>query len=279
MADRWEELLPFYVAGTLDPAKRAALERHMDGCTTCRRALNEWILISEGVRAEADSWVRTLPLPRYGGQFGTAPPQRSVRAVRQRPLALATMAASFLAVLILGGILVYMASRVRPNNFAAPSTGEVAVNPTEVAATQTALADALAPASPTSTDLGLITNTPILTPTFVIEFLPTATPVPTLSSGFGGGGSTPLPPQPTQTLDNALIAGIETTPLFGCMARATSPDGARIYRTPDTFGEVVDTLGAGDFLVILSSWAQIVAECLRRPLRLWRHPVCVEDRH
>jgi hypothetical protein len=170
------------------------------------------------------------------------------------------MAASFVAVFFLGALVLYMASRLRPEvDTAAPNASEVAVNITAVAATQTALAAALMPASATSTDLGLITNTPFvtITQTFTIVFPPTKTPTP--GGGFGGGEGTPLP---TITPVDAALTTISTTPVFGCMARATSPDGARIYRTPDTFGEVVDTLGANDFLAVFTTvngWYELLA--------------------
>ncbi len=265
MPDKWEEMLPFYVAGTLDPRQRTGLERHLDDCETCRRSLNEWYLIGEAVRAEADSWARTLPLPRYNGQFGAMPAaMHSARRERpRRALAFGTLAASLIAVLLLGSLIAYMAARPKPEDqTASGNTGAVAV-----AATQTALANTLLRPTNTPTDLGLITNTiaaPTATPTVTIIFEPTKTTTP---RGIGGGGGSLVQGTPVPTTDNF------TTPIYGCFVRAAGPNAANIYRFPVTNGEVVDTLGTGDFLMVYTAsgdgWFELLAPNIQLPGWVW----------
>ncbi len=62
MHEYWEDRLPYYVAGTLDPAERSALERHLRECPVCQDLLHEWQLIAHAVRADASSRVGVLPL-------------------------------------------------------------------------------------------------------------------------------------------------------------------------------------------------------------------------
>ncbi len=57
----WQDLIPFYAAGTLPGLSAAALEQHLIECTACRRALEEWHLIAGVVRAEAETWSMDLP--------------------------------------------------------------------------------------------------------------------------------------------------------------------------------------------------------------------------
>ncbi|MBN2471473.1 MAG: zf-HC2 domain-containing protein, partial [Anaerolineae bacterium] len=57
MHTRWQEMLPYYLNGTLSPEDRAALETHLAGCPACRRELEEWRLIGGVVREEVRDWV------------------------------------------------------------------------------------------------------------------------------------------------------------------------------------------------------------------------------
>src|SRR5690606_16697385 len=61
MHDRWQDQLPYYAAGTLDPAERAALEAHLSGCEACRAALETWMAIAGAVREDAATRVDALP--------------------------------------------------------------------------------------------------------------------------------------------------------------------------------------------------------------------------
>ncbi len=61
MADPWHEELPFYVAGTLHPTQRAALEQHLAACPRCRVVAQEWRALADAVRDDALSRVAELP--------------------------------------------------------------------------------------------------------------------------------------------------------------------------------------------------------------------------
>lgn len=56
-----QDMIPFYVAGTLPQAEARALEQHLADCAMCRRALEEWRVIGGAVRAEAEDWAQRLP--------------------------------------------------------------------------------------------------------------------------------------------------------------------------------------------------------------------------
>ena len=74
----WKEL-PWHVAGTLDDATRAAVERHLAGCEACRREVEHlrrvaravdggatWALVTEGL----DDWrVRDLAVSPEGALY------------------------------------------------------------------------------------------------------------------------------------------------------------------------------------------------------------------
>jgi hypothetical protein len=265
MPDKWEELLPFYAAGTLEPAQKTALEKHLDGCENCRRSLSEWHVIGDAVRAEAESWARTLPLPRYNGQFGEMPTGRR-QVTRRRPrrgLALATMAASLVAVLLLGGLIAYMATRIRPNDPSArpdDATG-VAANSSDVSGTQTMMAT-FSPQITKTNDLGLITNTPFATVTFTIIFEPTTVPT-TRAQG------TIVPP--IGTVQPTPIPTLGPTPISGCMASSTSIQGATIRRTPETNGDIVDNLGGYTLPVFttMNGWYELMSPNINLPGWVW----------
>ncbi|MDI3317053.1 MAG: zf-HC2 domain-containing protein [Bacillota bacterium] len=109
--ERIHELLPFYAAGTLSPAERQEVDRHLASCAACRRELQLWREIAGAVAVEtaelgepaasrrplasrptgsgAFSWARWRPAPtrtsRYSGPLAqvdrcSPPPNR-----RERP--------------------------------------------------------------------------------------------------------------------------------------------------------------------------------------------------
>jgi hypothetical protein len=61
MHEQWLDLIPYYVNRTLPETERAAFERHLAACETCRRALEEWHTVAGVVHAEADRWAREAP--------------------------------------------------------------------------------------------------------------------------------------------------------------------------------------------------------------------------
>ncbi|MFN8452756.1 MAG: zf-HC2 domain-containing protein, partial [Anaerolineae bacterium] len=83
MHNNWEELLPFYIAGTLPKNETTRLENHLSRCDECRRSLDEWRLIADVVRADASSQMRALP-PLSNHVLRLAAQQATVRA--QQPV-------------------------------------------------------------------------------------------------------------------------------------------------------------------------------------------------
>ena len=61
MHNLWEEMLPFYIAGSLPKAEATRLERHLEHCETCSQSMSDWKLVAAAVRAEAASQMRALP--------------------------------------------------------------------------------------------------------------------------------------------------------------------------------------------------------------------------
>ncbi|MCZ7569734.1 MAG: zf-HC2 domain-containing protein [Ardenticatenaceae bacterium] len=59
--DAWNGKLPFYVAGTLPVSERTALQRHLEGCETCRAELRQWQLLATAARSEAAAREVLLP--------------------------------------------------------------------------------------------------------------------------------------------------------------------------------------------------------------------------
>lgn len=61
MHEPWLSQLPYYVAGTLDPAERDALEAHLGACEACRAAAHEWAVIAGAVREDVAGRASALP--------------------------------------------------------------------------------------------------------------------------------------------------------------------------------------------------------------------------
>ena len=59
----WQDLIPFYVAGTLPADTAAALEAHLTGCTQCQQAVETWQHIAALVRADVEARIAGYSLP------------------------------------------------------------------------------------------------------------------------------------------------------------------------------------------------------------------------
>jgi uncharacterized protein YraI len=147
MHENWQELIPFYIAGSLPKAEAQKLERHLSKCIYCRQALDDWRTIGRVVRAEAESWGLDLPplSPQMQAQMGSQvsvnghhvdeTTQTFMRPVYQREAfsrtrswVTPTMAAAVLVVVFSGALLWYLANRkplpeVSLTNIAAVPTG------------------------------------------------------------------------------------------------------------------------------------------------------------
>jgi hypothetical protein len=207
-----QDLIPFYVAGRLETVEASALEQHLRTCTTCTRILEEWREVARIVKAETEVSTRRLPpLPaeiRASRQPApdTAVRQRTVptqpapivknpylRQATERPSRRAYgLAAAFIMVL-LGGVVLYIAARGTLQKGENPLTIAEALTPDF---TRTPIA--IFGASGTDDDLG---------------FLPTSSPAPQAappSSTPQPARTAVLPPVVTNTLP--VFASL--TPLF-----------------------------------------------------------------
>ncbi|MCC6805463.1 MAG: zf-HC2 domain-containing protein, partial [Anaerolineae bacterium] len=119
MHNNWEEMLPFYIAGTLPKNDLRRLENHLAGCAECRKSLAEWQRIADAVREDAASQMRDLPplAPRVlslatqqaGARTNQALTYDFARAARIRSRSTTvTLVAAALTVFLLGTVLTLM---------------------------------------------------------------------------------------------------------------------------------------------------------------------------
>jgi anti-sigma factor RsiW len=55
LTDPFEELLPAYLAGSLDDAARRSVESHLNGCPDCQASMREWEVVRSAAHAVADA--------------------------------------------------------------------------------------------------------------------------------------------------------------------------------------------------------------------------------
>lgn len=63
--NQWEDLIPFYVAGTLPEAEKRAFEQILASDEAYQIQLEEWITVAEGVRQKVAQWSTPLPPLRH----------------------------------------------------------------------------------------------------------------------------------------------------------------------------------------------------------------------
>ncbi len=137
MHNPWEEMIPFYIAGTLPRTDSQRLERHLSGCDECRHSLESWRAIAGVVRAQASGQMRDLPplSPRVLEQAaqsgrGRRSTMTSAYAAAPEPRRYGslpvTMIAAVITVVMFGGLLALMVLRGLP----APNATNVGLLPT-----------------------------------------------------------------------------------------------------------------------------------------------------
>lgn len=281
--DRWQDLIPFYVAGSLPAADVHALERHLAVCADCQQALHEWRIIAESVRGAAVERGRALPplaksvrdqltapspspVPALNGQRAMPPPPRppapptarSMRRVVVEPLPPrraprtplpVTMVAAVLVLLVVGGVLVL--SLTRPPT--EPQTGSSGGDPNAVAVapslTQPSLSPTPTATRPTATPTHTITQEPGILPTRQ----PSATPAITLS-----GRADILRDFPAVPTDPPVTpVQIETL----CTVTNITGQAIAIYQEPNPESPMTGTLRPGAVLYLWSTsgdgWARV----------------------
>ncbi|MFN8421424.1 MAG: zf-HC2 domain-containing protein [Anaerolineae bacterium] len=181
-----EELLPFFVAGTLPPQEGDFVRQHLAACPRCKQSLTEWFEIAHAVRTEAASWSTKLPplSPRVRARLRSSKTVTNSSS-RFNRLSL-TLVAAMITVVFISGVLLY--SRNRGDNT------EVAAAPTE---TQTVIPPTFTAAITATPE---VSSTPTLTiPTLdpaLQPALPTQQPTEIASSKLPAS-ATPQPPAAT----------------------------------------------------------------------------------
>lgn len=273
MHSQWQDLIAFYIAGTLPPADAAALEQHLAHCAACRTALEEWRLIAGVVHTEAETWARAVPLlsPAIHVQAAALPKastnghrlpsatgvdlsqtivsrryHRPAPAVGRFTLPL-TLAAAVAVVVLAGALLLILANR----DNADPASGSMAnnVSPEATLGAAVSTAPQAIAQAPTSTqwDLGILapsapppTLTPPVSQPSPVPITPGGTPT---ASGMGGGG--PIAPM------------IET-----CSVHSATGANVPAYRWPGRSYDIIGALEPGEYLPVIvqsgTGWYQIV---------------------
>ncbi len=213
MSHNWQELLPFYVAGTLSVEQRNVLETHLKTCPDCRARLKEWQMIAKGTRAEARGRgeqppafdlvrIKSAKLPQ-GGLAPVSvptPPKLAQRPITDTPvlsrilgLAAAFIILGFAAIVLFQQTLnspVYGGStefaQLTPGTTLTPGLGKATEDIQSASASLPAPSELPVLPATRPTETIVPTSTAILIATATQE--PTLTPVPT---------NTPIPPTST----------------------------------------------------------------------------------
>lgn len=202
----WEDLIPFYVAGTLNWQESQQVEQHIRTCAECRQAVSEWQAIAGAVRAEAVANLTDLPplapmLRTLQTPQPIVPKRRST--VRRMVMPLTSAAA---ALMVIAFAVLLAANVLRPNiestdigaglegSTEEPTSAHTATPTADLMATIEALTTqhANGTAIPEIVDpLNFATNTPSREPV-----LPDITPTPTQTAEIVPPPDTPAPSVP-----------------------------------------------------------------------------------
>ncbi len=239
MHNNWEDLIPFYVAGTLPKADAARLENHLASCETCRQSLDQWRAIATAVRADAASQLRDLPpltiLP-------TAAQQTSIRPRSAAPI---TLIAAVFTVILFGGLLAFMVLRNPPR-------AAQVVNLPTATATLTPQPDVTPSPKPQ-----IIVIEPSITPTRPTPIPPTPTVptrvIPTQIVSTRVPPTVALPtsvPPPTEIAVTPQMFSAPQTP--GCAIHNAVPGSAvNLYAGAGTDTPILRTLADDDRVIAL----------------------------
>lgn len=213
MHSEWEELIPFYVAGTLPKNETIRLENHLARCAQCTKAVEEWRAIAGAVRDNAAAQMRALP-PLSRGVIQTARRQAAVidyenvsRLATRRVNTPITLVAAVFTVLLFGGLLALFIARTLHRD----SEGVALVPTSSAAATEGTFIDGT-----------LAEGTPSLIPQIIV-IEPTDTPVPTKGKASPTLAPTEAPDQlPTAVQPPTLIEPNPTQQIFPTFVLPTS---------------------------------------------------------
>lgn len=179
MHEKWQELIPFYVAGSLPGAVAASVEQHLAQCMMCRKEYEEWYALGKTVYAQAEAWAKPLPplsqavrmqaqmQPAHGRGGSPLPDTQPYESgtFHRVPRPSVTLAAAAVVLLVVGVLFVFTATRPHPDD---GSQYGVGLNPT--------VTPNLSP---------LLTNTPPNTPIPTSTATHTVTPIPSATPTVG----------------------------------------------------------------------------------------------
>jgi len=267
MQDKWKDLIPFYVAGTLPDNQKQALEAYLAQCgDPCFDEVEEWRTIASATWQNANDRVGDLPPLsqairtevakdaelRASGKvissngFNTDTPNNVTNAPVAQPRVTEipnkrrgsriplTMVAAFMTVVIFGGILI---SQLAPEDLEPE-----AIQLTEVADVELLITDefgdetGLLPDNDNDTDSGILaTPTPLNIPQPTVTPFPppTSTPLPTLPPNSGGG------------LDQSTMSEAMLNPGQGCMIRNETAGALSVYENASFEADTVGIMREG----------------------------------
>lgn len=273
MRDRFEELLPYYVAQTLSEADRRAVEQYLRESKAARQSLAEWRAIARAIQAEATSHANQLPplsprlraaiqQPQSAVSLEATVPVRSLpslaetqRQVRGWRLPV-TLAAALITMILFGGLVAFMVTRTPPQD-ASLSEGNgvsVALVTQTVTPLQPTVTATVIPAQPAVRDDMGILSVPFdpgapASPTTALSNAAAAAATP----GIGGGQ---LPPAtiPDHAADTA--PSLEIAPLSAgsnlnsneCLVSSRTGADVPVHRQASLDSEAVDTLRSGEVM-------------------------------
>jgi uncharacterized protein YgiM (DUF1202 family) len=287
MHNNWEEMIPFYIAGTLPKPDTSRLENHLATCDECRTSLEEWRAIATAVRSDAASQMRDLP-PLSANVLNIASQRSSGRSsspeispFSARPTThyratSVTLIAAVFTVILFGGVLAFMLRGTQPKQ------GDVVLLPTQTASvtltpeiTQQMLSATPEPnkttPSATREQPQIIVVEPSITPSPSLVFntpstLVFNTPIiPTLSFPTAVAPNIIQPTQnPPNTFEPLIFAtgtpeNFAQTMMLGmgggptCTIKAAILNSAvNLYAGPGTNYPAVNTFSGDDELIVLS---------------------------
>jgi hypothetical protein len=280
---RWQDLLPFYAAGTLSDPDVIALERHLADCKACRKTLDEWHSVAGIVRSEADGWAQVAP--PLSSQVRTSlhvgetvspngyrkhPPTWSLEQTlyRQKPAGSRptarrlqlpiTLGAAAAVILASGFLLLSIASRDRsPSPLSQPGLS-ISPSPSRSPAptgTGSTVPDVIPqsaiPVYTEPQDLGILPVIP-LTPTIAPLVVPLT---PTLVTTW-----------PVYMPPNAVATAAASPPPYLCTGEVAPGDLVTLYNRPDRASGTSFVLYPGMLFQVIArsddDWYQVVAPIL-----------------
>ena len=289
MHSDWEELIPFYVAGTLPKADLSRFESHLTQCADCRKSLKEWQAVAAAVRADSSAQMRDLP-PLSGRVLQIAAQQavsrryeadtlRTARVRRRYTTTSVTLMAAVFTVVLLGGLLGFMVlsgslpqrgSNVAQLQTATPTVVPSQTNTPAPTASFTpkpqiiVIEPSATPVSPTPTSSPTRVPPTVAPPTSrpPATILPTRIPptripptlVPPTLALPTTAPATDVPPATEPSLEAQMLmmqASPEPTQQECAVRAASSGSAVKIYGGPGTSYPVLGTFSSSDELVAL----------------------------